>query len=430
MKRKWITALLTSAILFGITGCGTPNAPKDEQNITAQEGQAASETAEESAGATVNVYVSTDLESSLDKEIEAYKEVKPDVEIVKHVIANDDYDDKMKVLLSGGAKDVDVFWGRVPAHVNNYQAVGALEDLAPYAAASGVDLGPVKDTALSVVSVGDAFYGLPIYSSCWMLFYNKALFDEANVPYPTEQMTWDEYCELAESLTHKDGDTQYYGGQCPNWTMNLGAIAAGEYLTDPEPLEKTRAYLEITNRMYSKSHVSIEDMSNSSWDNNASFANGNVYMMILGDWGYRDLDCPFEYGTAPLPVMDGVEPGSSVGNACYLCMSQNAADKQAAYDFMEFYTTSDIGTSITASSGNIPSYATDAAMKAYQESVKIDGIENRFAARVLAEQTSDTDYAQLYEAFKQEAQLYLLGEESIDDCMQKYFNMRKEIKNR
>lgn len=37
-----------------------------------------------------------------------------------------------------------------------------------------------------------------------MLFYNKDLFDAAGVAYPTNDMTWDAYAELAKQMT-KDG---------------------------------------------------------------------------------------------------------------------------------------------------------------------------------------------------------------------------------
>lgn len=347
------------------------------------------------------------------------------MEIVVHSIPNNDYDDKIKVLLSGGAEDVDIFWSRSPAFVNQYSSVGAIEDLSSYVNESGVDLGKVEEP-VDAVSDGEAIYGLPIYSSCWMLFYNKELFEEAGVECPTEQLTWEEYCELAESLTKKEGDTQYWGGMCPTWTINLGAIAAGEYLTDEAPLEKTQEYLEISKRMYDKSHMPVEEMNNGSWDINASFAAGNIYMMINGDWEYSLLECDFEYGSAPLPILDGVDPYTSMGNSSYICMAKTAKNKQAAYDFMEFFTTSDEGTSAIAKTGNVPSYSTDAAMEVYQETVQVEGVENRFQMTVLPEQANASNYSAVNEAFNQEAQLYLLGEESIDDCMNNFYKLREE----
>ncbi len=424
MNKKIVSVLLVAAMAFGMTACGSSE--NAESGKESGGGDVGGNVGENSGGSVVNVYVGSDLEGTLDAEIEAYRAVNPDVEIVKHVIPNNDYDDKIKVLLSGGADDVDVFWARTPAFTNQYRTAGALEDLSPYMDQSDVNMESIATELQAVSDENGGVYGLPIYSSCWMLFYNKALFDKAGAAYPTGQMTWDEYCELAESLTNKEGDTQYWGGVCPSWTMNLGAIAAGEYLTGEKPLEKTKEYLEITERMYAKGHISIEEMNNGSWDLNSCFANGNVYMMIDGDWGYRDLNCDFEYGTAPLPVMDGVEEKTSVGNACYYCMAKTATNKQAAYDFMEFATTSDEGTSVTARTGNVPSYTTEAAMEAYKESVQIEGIDNRFEMTVLPEQSNADNYAAIYEVFKQEAQLYLLGEESIDECMENFYKLREE----
>ena len=153
MKKKVVSVLLAATMACGLTACGITSNSRAEED-----------------GNTVNVYVSSDLESSLDAEIEAYKNVNPAAVIVKHVVPDSDYDNKIKVLLSGGAKDVDAFWARTPAYTNQYRSAGALENLAPYAKKSGVDLSSI-DSSLSVISDEDGgFYGLPIYSSCWMLF--------------------------------------------------------------------------------------------------------------------------------------------------------------------------------------------------------------------------------------------------------------------
>lgn len=180
MRKRMVAALLAATMVLGLTACGGSDSGSDSKS--------------EGDGKTVNVYVGSDLEGTLDDEIEAYKKVNPDAEIVKHVIPNNDYDDKIKVLLSGGADDVDVFWARTPAFANQYRSAGALEDISAFIDKSDVDMGSIDAELTAVSDENEGIYGLPIYSSCWMLFYNKELFDQAKVDYPTEQMTWDEYC--------------------------------------------------------------------------------------------------------------------------------------------------------------------------------------------------------------------------------------------
>lgn len=54
-------------------------------------------------------------------------------------------------------------------------------------------------------------YGLPTSIQTTALYYNKDLFDKFAVPYPGEQMTWDELYEKAVRLTRQDGGILYRG---------------------------------------------------------------------------------------------------------------------------------------------------------------------------------------------------------------------------
>lgn len=54
-------------------------------------------------------------------------------------------------------------------------------------------------------------YGLPVGNSSAGLFYNKDLFDQFAVGYPSDDMTWDEAYEMAQRLTREENGTQYYG---------------------------------------------------------------------------------------------------------------------------------------------------------------------------------------------------------------------------
>ena len=51
-------------------------------------------------------------------------------------------------------------------------------------------------------------YGIPFATNCTALFYNKDLFDAAGVAYPDENTTWDDFREMAKTLT-KDGVTGF-----------------------------------------------------------------------------------------------------------------------------------------------------------------------------------------------------------------------------
>jgi len=240
--------------------------------LTLFAGLASAETTKE----VLNFYIASDMDQTAGQIAEAYNASQDQVEVVLNIIPNDGYDDKMKVLTTG-ASDIDVFWVRTPAQAKKYMANDVLVDLKPFVEASGLDTTPIAAPLEAVSDENGSFYGLPISGSCWMLFYNKDLFDAKGLPYP-ENITWDEYAELAKQLTYEENGTKYWGGVAPFWTPNLGAAAMGEYLDAAEPMQKTMDYMQILHRLYvdDASHPSIAEMSTGTFDVNSYFAAGNI----------------------------------------------------------------------------------------------------------------------------------------------------------
>lgn len=53
-------------------------------------------------------------------------------------------------------------------------------------------------------------YGIPAQFTSKALYYNKDLFDQYGVPYPEDQMTWEEVFQLAERFPSEDGVYGFY----------------------------------------------------------------------------------------------------------------------------------------------------------------------------------------------------------------------------
>ena len=441
MKKKVLATLLTAALVMSImAGCGSEAPEKTTENdadvetseTAAEDGAAQDDSGTETAGngekTVINFYYSTDMEKTVAPMVEAFNAANDEVEVVPNSIPEGDYDDKVKVMTAGGSDEADVFWLRSPASMAQYMENGVFVDLKPYADATGIDLTSIKDTSLAgVTDENGSFYGYPDKGTCWMLFYNKDLFDAKNLEYP-ENLTWTEYLDLIKSLTGEENGTKYWGGLSPIWTPNLGAIAAGEYLDD-EALAKTKEYAQIQHRMYVEdaSAPGIAEMTSGTFDINEYFQAGNIYTMVNGDWSFRILDPEFEYGAAPLPILDGMEKETSVGQASYLAIPVASKNPEAAYKFIEFYCTSPEGTSIIAQNGDVPAYTTQEALAVYKEQVNVPGVDYRFTAKVLDEQRSLPTYTSLIEAYSQELQLYLLDEQSLDETFDNFAKLREEI---
>lgn len=441
MKKKQLLATLLAAVMvLGATACGssgtaagTTAAATTEAAATTTEAAATeeSDSADAKVGevnngepATISFYEHSDNEKGANALAEKYMELHPNVTVNVSIIANDDYDDKIKVMLSGGA-DVDVCWIRSGPVCRQLAQGGALYAMDDMMTANDVDTSVYGDLADSFKAEDGKTYGLCTTKSCWLLWYNKDLFDAAGKDYPIN-LTWEEYTNLAKELTTDDT----YGGICPPWTMNLGATAVGEYLTDPE-LTKTKEYANYLERWYvtDKSHPSIEDMSGS-WDCSAAFAEGNTYMCINGDWQFLLFGAynpEFTWCASPLPVFDGAEPESTVGSTSSLSISANTKNPEVAFDFVKFCCYSDEGAKVYAGQSCVPCYPSDEALDVYKQTVTTPGADYVFSAKTSMEQGLDANYEELNTAYKEELQEALIGNDTIDEAFEKYKERRDEI---
>ncbi|WP_028552871.1 ABC transporter substrate-binding protein [Paenibacillus sp. UNC451MF] len=94
--------------------------------------------------------------------------------------------------------------------VANY---GLAYDMTDLIKKNNIDLSAFEPTMIDFAKnmSKTGIYGLPVWSQNVILFYNKDIFDKFGVPYPKNDMTWDDLAQVANTLTRADGDKQYLG---------------------------------------------------------------------------------------------------------------------------------------------------------------------------------------------------------------------------
>lgn len=88
------------------------------------------------------------------------------------------------------------------------------EDLNDRLKEQNVDLSKMETSPLNGIRALGAkgeLFGLPLYLDKYMLFYNKDIFEQFAVPYPTDDMTYEDLVSLVKVMTRKEGDVQYLG---------------------------------------------------------------------------------------------------------------------------------------------------------------------------------------------------------------------------
>lgn len=125
MKLKKMTALMLSAAMITgmLAGCGGSKSESTGSDSAATEDSA-------SADGKVNLkfYIWSDEENYMKEVAENYNKSQDKVSVEVISIANDSYDDKLKVMLSAGS-DADIVDIRTLNQVQQFKASGAILDL-------------------------------------------------------------------------------------------------------------------------------------------------------------------------------------------------------------------------------------------------------------------------------------------------------------
>jgi multiple sugar transport system substrate-binding protein len=163
--------------------------------------------------------------------IEAFGLQYPEIQIEVQTAAFADYFTSLQTQIAGGAAP-DTFELNYENFIT-YARSGALLDLTPYLDGAIIDQDRYYELALRGFIEDDIQYGLPATFSDVVLIYNRTLFDEAGLDYPTADWTWADYTEAAEALT--DADAGVYGGFQPVSFFEFYkalAQAGGEFFDD------------------------------------------------------------------------------------------------------------------------------------------------------------------------------------------------------
>jgi ABC-type glycerol-3-phosphate transport system substrate-binding protein len=110
-------------------------------------------------------------------------------------------------------QQIDLYYDSIGIYstVQNYQLQMDMTDLIKKHDVNLGSLEPVTVEAAKIVSGGKEIWGVPIFNNNLVMYYNKDIFDKFGVPYPKEQMTWDELNELSKKLGRSDENNVYVG---------------------------------------------------------------------------------------------------------------------------------------------------------------------------------------------------------------------------
>jgi len=303
--------------------------------------------------------------------VDEYKSKNPNVDIELLDISSAEYQDKLSVMLSGGSDDIDIITVKDTPGYSSMVNKNQLESLDSYISKDGIKLESYSGTA-EQLKVKDKLYALPFRSDFWLLYYNKDIFDKAKIAYPTNDMTWSQYEELAKKLASGDGANRVYGTHDHTWrsTVQLPAVLDGKNTIIQKDYSFLKPYYEMALRMQKdKVMMDYASLKTGSIHYLGVFENNQTAMLPMGSWFMGTLMADKEKGTAKMnwgvvkyPHADGIKPGTTIGTITSLAINSKSAKKDAAWNFIKFFS-GEQGASITAKAGTIPAIKNDDVIK-------------------------------------------------------------------
>ncbi|MFD2114745.1 ABC transporter substrate-binding protein [Paenibacillus yanchengensis] len=426
-NRKWlvsITATLVLAML--ISACGAGEKTKEPETTTGEE------------KVTLQYYTWTDEAEYMKKVVDAFNAQHNDIQVNINTISNasEEYNTKMMLNLSSNSK-VDVYSMNGPANLGLYTSKNQLLDLGDKIKEAGVEVGAYGPILQDITGklTDDKYYALPYRTSSYALFYNKAIFDEAGLPYPTN-LTWEQYAELAKKLTKGEGTNKQWGGYLADWiTIPIATLQQGHTILD-DNLDSLKDWLQFLDTIYYKdeSHMSYKQMKAESSDWLKEFESGDVAMMINGEWAVNMLNADVaagktdvKYEMAMLPQPAGAADATSVGGlSTFMGINPGSKHQDAAFKFVAF-ATGEEGGKIIAEAGVLPAYANDITKEAFLKASGLEGSKAYFEAKTIIEDQPIPQIDQVKSVFKEQWELFLFGEQNAEKSVNEFMKQRDKL---
>lgn len=250
--------------------------------------------------------------------------------------------DKALVSLMAG-DELDILYG-TDAKLKTYYNAGVLTSLDELAENAKYDMESVFGDSLVNYSDGHV-YGLPAYKDIWLTFYNKKLFDEANVEYPSaEGWTWEKYIETAKKLNNPekgifgsfmlDYDNYNYMYALQNGWEPYNADQTESNFTDQKFKDSLKWFYGLGNDEKIQPDSVTYAAGTYPW--NTFVASDKMAMFVCGGFVASMLPNTEKYprdwqcGILPMPYPEGQEPSTLAVTGCY-AVPTTSKNKEAAF---------------------------------------------------------------------------------------------------
>lgn len=434
-KKQFMAAMMAAAMAAGaLSGCS-------QKEDTAGAG-AANEADGGSGDEKIDlrfVTWQTDYMDLNEKVAEAYTKEHPNITVTFDYYGDmtaTEYYKKVDLMVMGG-EEMDILMSSAfPEHAQRAGS-GAYLPLDEYFEEEGVK----PEEAYSIIQkVDDKIYGIPGDLKSWFVLINKDMLDEAGLPVPDLDWTWDDYREYAAKLTHGEGASKVYGSYFHSWDhydyMGMWSTypdnpmfkedMSGVNFDDPDFKDWVQFRYDLEN--VDKSSMPYADVKSMNMNYRDKFFNEQIAMLPIGNFIVPELDdqdkYPHDFVTtfAPIPAWKDAEPGTTYTESHFYSVSKTSKHPKEAYDFIRFYTTEGMrirGVSVSAEAGIDKMEFMNMQIEdpTYVDVEALDKVMNNPAWKDLVYANVPVYNKEMSQLMLDECAKFLLGTDSLDNTI-------------
>lgn len=194
--------------------------------------------------------------------------------------------------------------------------------------------------------IDNQLYGIPAGFTTRVVYYNKKMFDDAGIAYPSDGWTWTEFQEIAQKLTDKSKKQYGFGVRAENDTYDLQGFVwsnGGSFISEDgttiegymNSKETAEAIQMLGDMLKNGSAVLTGGKGQQSGED--IFKAGKIAMWESGIWPLESFrEAGIDVGTVEMPAFEG-KPVKGVLAESALSIAKDSKNKDLAWEFIKFY---------------------------------------------------------------------------------------------
>lgn len=381
-KKIFVSAMSGLMVLsMALTGCGGTKASPSGKDDTSS-----------AKNVTITHYTIGNQDKTWIKDVMPdFEKTHPNVKMKFMAVPYENFDTKLTAMIaSGDPPDVTTHYGA--GGFIEYLNKDMIMDLTPIMEKANYvpSEAGIPDKLTDIYKVNDKYYGIPVSAYVSAIFYNKDIFDNAKVPYPTsdyEDKTWtfDAMVELAKKVTSGTGalKDKTFGLKFDEWgdrdirplyfgakvysddTWTNGGFPSENYFGSPECIKATQRLVDLiyTDKV-SPTQAEVKALA----AGGDTFTSGKLAMYVTGAWALSYAkDVNFKIGVAAIPY-GGNEKARDVLYVDPLMILKGCKAPDAAFEWIKYLTSKEVQETALAKAYNPP--ANEQALEKYFSSIK------------------------------------------------------------